>query len=528
VVLLPGWPAWGESALLYGGVLLVWLLGLYVATRGPASRITLVTVLAMFSLSMYLLGQALGGLAPDTLAWARWLQVTWWAAAIGPALWLTLTLALFVGEGPAATRPGLAHLCWSVASVALVVGALLGVVGSLSDLVEQWSTPLELSGAITLGDAPQRHTLDGLLFPVFRLYALACLLLALASIAGARAASEPGTPLRARFSWLLVSGTLFLLGVVALAWFSSIYAIPGLLGHALLILGMLIMGWNVARYGALLAGEVVRADLLAFTLSMVAIVVLYGGLMLLLTPHDYGWLARLLPILLVLMVTHVVVDTRGHLLDRLLFGPVVATLRGQLRGLANRVVRQPDAITALADVRERLDGVMRTQELEVDREPALAFASADGGTSKLAADAEAPAEFRLLVEGAFRRMDDLPSLSRHPLAAAPGAAPAASPLEGASALRSELALAIERLRPGGARPTPGSDGRRGGWLPYLVLYEAYVEGRPNKQIMQRYYVSEGTFHRTRRRAIDAVASDLYISRQRSAVRGQRSLLTADG
>ena len=47
----------------------------------------------------------------------------------------------------------------------------------------------------------------------------------------------------------------------------------------------------------------------------------------------------------------------------------------------------------------------------------------------------------------------------------------------------------------------------GGWLHYLVLREAYVDGRPNKQIMQRYALSEGTFHRARRRAIDAVASD---------------------
>jgi hypothetical protein len=41
-----------------------------------------------------------------------------------------------------------------------------------------------------------------------------------------------------------------------------------------------------------------------------------------------------------------------------------------------------------------------------------------------------------------------------------------------------------------------------------VLKEAYVDGRPNKQIMQRYALSEGTFHRARRRAIDAIASDV--------------------
>jgi hypothetical protein len=71
-----------------------------------------------------------------------------------------------------------------------------------------------------------------------------------------------------------------------------------------------------------------------------------------------------------------------------------------------------------------------------------------------------------------------------------------------------LIEAIERLRPPGARPMPGSSAGPGAWLHYLTLHEAYVEGRPNKQIMQRYYLSEGTFHRSRRRAIDAVAMDL--------------------
>ena len=48
-----------------------------------------------------------------------------------------------------------------------------------------------------------------------------------------------------------------------------------------------------------------------------------------------------------------------------------------------------------------------------------------------------------------------------------------------------------------------------------MLKEAYVDGRPNKQIMQRYALSEGTFHRARRRAIDALASDVA---SRSSVR----------
>jgi hypothetical protein len=127
--------------------------------------------------------------------------------------------------------------------------------------------------------------------------------------------------------------------------------------------------------------------------------------------------------------------------------------------------------------------------------------------------APAPAEFRLLVEGALRHLNNLPALSEHVILARrpPTVGVGGTALERAASLRSELEQAIARLRPpGGARPTPGSSAGPGGWLHYLVLHEAYVEGRPNKQIMQRYLLSEGTFHRARRRAIDAVASDLKM------------------
>jgi len=39
------------------------------------------------------------------------------------------------------------------------------------------------------------------------------------------------------------------------------------------------------------------------------------------------------------------------------------------------------------------------------------------------------------------------------------------------------------------------------WYNYVVLYDAYVEDVPNREIMARLYISEGTFNRTRRNAL---------------------------
>ena len=61
---------------------------------------------------------------------------------------------------------------------------------------------------------------------------------------------------------------------------------------------------------------------------------------------------------------------------------------------------------------------------------------------------------------------------------------------------------IESLKPAEKRP-PEPLPRV--WYNHAVLYDAYVEGAPNREIMARMYVSEGTFNRTRRNAIRGLA-----------------------
>jgi len=344
--------------------------------------------------------------------------------------------------------------------------------------VQDWSAPFMVDGS--------RHNPRAPLLAPFQLYALVCLVVPVFVLGALWRASPVRTPLQARFAWLSASAVIFLLGGGWIVIGSGVFMLVGLPGQVLLIVGMLILGWNIASYGALLAGEQVLSDFVGYASTMLGIVGIYGAILLILAP-DYGWIERGVPLLLVVMTTHVLVDTRGNLLDRLLYAPLLGTLRGQLRELGNRVVRQPDELTALADVRETVDQILREQ-------------SADAADSR---------QLRILVEGALRHLNDLPALSTHPLLSRLPvvAGLEGSPLERAARLRSDLDQAIERLRPPGARPTPGTSAI-GGWLHYLVLKEAYVDGRPNKQVMQRYALSEGTFHRARRRAIDALATDL--------------------
>ncbi|MEO6398046.1 MAG: hypothetical protein ABIP13_06225 [Tepidiformaceae bacterium] len=91
-----------------------------------------------------------------------------------------------------------------------------------------------------------------------------------------------------------------------------------------------------------------------------------------------------------------------------------------------------------------------------------------------------------------------------------------TPLHQARALRAALIAGIERLKDAG-----GVGAMDGGHVRYVILYDEYVLGRPNNQIMARHSISESTFHRYRREAIRALASELergeeILSREQAA------------
>ena len=86
---------------------------------------------------------------------------------------------------------------------------------------------------------------------------------------------------------------------------------------------------------------------------------------------------------------------------------------------------------------------------------------------------------------------------------------AESQVECGKQLNKLLIDSIESLRPAEKRP-PEPLPRV--WYNYAVLHDAYVEGVPNREIMARLYISEGTFNRTRRNALRGLARMLMEKR----------------
>jgi hypothetical protein len=127
-----------------------------------------------------------------------------------------------------------------------------------------------------------------------------------------------------------------------------------------------------------------------------------------------------------------------------------------------------------------------------------------------------PEAFTAQVEDALRRLHDYPALGEHPLArlalvrqslAASHADGAGTHIDRGKALHRVLVDAIDKLRPEGVPPNPHSVPPRE-WHQFIILHDSYVLDEPNRDIMSRLYIGEGTFNRTRRRALQGVAKAL--------------------
>ena len=115
-------------------------------------------------------------------------------------------------------------------------------------------------------------------------------------------------------------------------------------------------------------------------------------------------------------------------------------------------------------------------------------------------------EFIKTVEEALRHLPDTIALGQSALAKKISVK-GDSHVERGKHLQELLMSSIESLKPAEKRP-PEPLPRI--WYNYAVLYDAYMEGVQNREIMMRLYISEGTFNRTRRNAIRGLARLLLV------------------
>ena len=170
--------------------------------------------------------------------------------------------------------------------------------------------------------------------------------------------------------------------------------------------------------------------------------------------------------------------------------------------LLSEVSDQIGTIVSLSHAQPQLDQIIIQSEIN-SSEASLVAEEMLG-----AMETNPDQEFTKAVEDGLRHLSDYIKLGQSPLAEKLGVQ-AESHIERGRELQKIIVASIELLRPAEKRP-PEPLPRV--WYNHAVLHDAYVEGVPNREIMARLYISEGTFNRTRRNAIRGLARLLMEKR----------------
>lgn len=470
----------------FGAMLLFWLLASYVLTRSPRSLVSLTASSAQFAAAAYLLGQGMQANAPTPEAWRPWARDLFWGATLAPTLWYWLTVFLLREQETVAAQRYLRGIGYPL-GVLFTVGSVVLTVGIyVDDWLQQWSMPAHLP--------PERATYfryqagPGPLYPGLVTLVLGTTLGAALNL-GLGWCIVPAGERRPRFVWLLLSALLFIPAANSLTvanWLSLSFW-PFWLSHLALGVAIAIMALNVAAYSLVSRVQLIRTDLLYFLTVLGVICVIYT-LAFVLTGQEYSFqlLALLMITLILVILSHALLDVGRRALDRLFFQPEVQRLRSNLGASAQSAALTPNLDAVVSEVQAGLNKVS-TEHLVRLTEEALRRLNNPSALAQCGLITRLP---RTLAAVRTRQGDTM--LVK------------ATPLAQAQALREVLVSAIERLKP----PDGGSGFDAPGALQYNILREEYLQGMPNKQIMVRHSISESTFHRNRREAISILAREL--------------------
>jgi hypothetical protein len=108
------------------------------------------------------------------------------------------------------------------------------------------------------------------------------------------------------------------------------------------------------------------------------------------------------------------------------------------------------------------------------------------------------------VEEGLRNLHDYSKLGKSPLVALFNAE-GKSHIERGKNIKDKIIGAVETLKPSGELP---SEPLPREWHSYTILNDAYVLDEPSREIMAKLYISEGTYYRTRRKALRGVTRTL--------------------
>ncbi len=385
----------------------------------------------------------------------------WWTAVVPVAAWFhfseQITRQLAGTEGQQSPQSRM-----SLAVIVYLVGAIIVVVGSTTNLFIDYSQPVSSSGQrfayLDRGDAyPLQIGYLGLV----GLGASFNLMRALRQL---RASSAEGDRALAQQLTLLVAGALtFLIGGLYIAsrylWNPAVTVLPG---YICLLIGLALLGYGIAHFGLLLEGQAVQRDFV-YSLTGIALVnLLYIGLLSLTEPLSAY---SLLVLAGLVTLTHTTFDSGRRWLDTFFFNRAEQQARAEAREYATALGTLPVAAPAVL------------QPAAIPEEPSDGVEEASPGPNVQPNEVGDEKAFKNLVRKAISSLKSPPQLAKSPLLTLElvdrrlaQSRLIDNRLNRAAALREILVEHIDTLRPSSDETIKVGEA----WRFYNVLHYPYV------------------------------------------------------
>jgi hypothetical protein len=301
----------------------LWL-GFYIVTRSPRSRVSWLASAALWSLSgSFLNTLTYMNVSPEqgTLPW--W----WgWSAAFAAPFWFHLSVSLLPSKLARKQR-------WLVILVYFL---------TLNFVAMEAYTPWVFAGATTAPPIYNSAQRPGPLFPLFGLFLIAVPALALSNLRLSWKRAQSST-LQRQLTLLLWATSLAILGggYANLSTWLGLDT-PTLVNALSLGTGVILLGYGIARYNALIEGRAIGRDFL-YTFVAVGLVT---GFYLLVTfisyiVYDVPYIAFIFVIIMAI-VSHSLYDWARTYLDQIFYRRQYHEVRANLRDFAREAALGPD------------------------------------------------------------------------------------------------------------------------------------------------------------------------------------------
>ncbi len=315
-------------------VVSLWL-GFYIVTRSPRSKISWLASATLWSLSGYFLNHLTAMQGPSVRSSVPW----WWGWSVAFVVPFCFHLSVsLLPERTATKQRPLVVLIYFL---------------TLSFVAMEVFTPWIFSGATAEPSIYSSAQRPGPLYPFFALYAVAVPALSVYNLRlGGRQARSP--VIRKQFAILQWAALLAVFGAVYNAltvWF--MLGTPTLISSLSLGAGVVLLGYAVARYNALIEGRAIGLD---FVYTSVAMVLVIGAYLLAAFVSDLIFGVPLIAFVFIIMLaiaSHSLYDWARTFLDRLFYRRQYRELRSNLREFVRGVT--PDH-----DIQESLPAILQT------------------------------------------------------------------------------------------------------------------------------------------------------------------------